>query len=102
MKSNSSGRGDVGQLKAQGELDGASMDSGQQDLSQVEDSFYAWRRVLQGAAVDRPIDFNELTATGKQAALSLKNEAKLKIELRNGRTVVTGRPSFVDRLFALG
>jgi hypothetical protein len=100
MGSNSSGRGRMGRLNSQGEPGVRKRHTsppGQEDLSKVEDSFYTWRKVLEKETSARVLDFNELTATGKQAALSLKNEAKVRFAVQNGRTVVMGRSNLLSR-----
>jgi hypothetical protein len=100
MGSNSSRRGKMGQPNSQGQPSVRRRHTsppGQEDLAKVEDSFHRWRKVLEKETAARIIDFNELSATGKQAALSLKNEAKVRFEVLNGRTVVMGRPNFFSR-----
>jgi hypothetical protein len=72
-------------------------------LADVEDSFFPMREALElRTAGKEEFDFNGLSPTAKQAALSLKNEAKVSIREKSGRMVVMGAsPSLFAKLLAL-
>jgi len=55
---------------------------------EVDDNFYAQRERLSALAQDERVDFNGLSPTGKQAALSLQQESKVRLVERDRRTVV--------------
>ncbi|MFY9288696.1 MAG: hypothetical protein WAO98_09370 [Alphaproteobacteria bacterium] len=72
---------------------------------QMTRSFRDARHLIERGVNSRQgefFDFNSLPATAKQAALSLENEHKVKLEIRDGRTIVTSRPGLLARVFALG
>lgn len=55
-----------------------------------DDSFFGQRAYVQRVAKSG-VDYNDLTPTGKQAALSLAQEKVVKIVEREGRPVVVER-----------
>lgn len=72
------------------------------DDDKNDDSFFGQRAYVLRVAKDG-VDFNDLTPTGKQAALSLAQEKSVKIESRDGRPFVVERErnAFLD-FFTLG
>ena len=69
----------------------------------VEDSFYAQRDELSRLTKDGIVDFNGLTPTGKQAALSLQQESRVRLVEHDGRVVVErAKPNMFLRALTAG
>lgn len=73
------------------------------ETTHVDDSFYAQRDALRRRTQDGPVDFNELSPTGKQAALSLQQESLVKFAERGGRMLVeSARPNLFLQAISAG
>lgn len=69
----------------------------------VEDSFYAQRDELRRLTKEGPVDFNRLTPTGKQAALSLQQESRVRLVEHDGRMFVeSARPNRFIQVISAG
>lgn len=67
---------------------------GHASIAVVEDDFFAQRdHIRESLAKGEVLDFNSLSPTAKQAALSLTEERAARLVERNGRLVIEGRKS---------